>query len=95
MRLLPTTSDGSFGRVAEGVGDVKHDIVQAPTLRSLDAIHLATVALFDATLSGLITYDSRGDGVLTLLTRNQVRLLCQQAVSLAQGSSLTHLNLII
>lgn len=27
------------------------------TLRSLDAIHLATAALFDTTLSGLITYD--------------------------------------
>jgi predicted nucleic acid-binding protein len=28
------------------------------TLRSLDAIHLATAALFETTLSGLITYDS-------------------------------------
>ncbi len=27
------------------------------TLRSLDAIHLATAALFDTTLSGVITYD--------------------------------------
>ena len=29
------------------------------SLRSLDAIHLATAALFGNTLSGLITYDSR------------------------------------
>ncbi len=29
------------------------------TLRSLDAIHLATAALFADTLGGLITYDSR------------------------------------
>ncbi|MEA1904132.1 MAG: type II toxin-antitoxin system VapC family toxin [Actinomycetota bacterium] len=27
------------------------------TLRSLDAIHLATAALFESTLSGVITYD--------------------------------------
>jgi predicted nucleic acid-binding protein len=30
-----------------------------PKLRSLDAIHLATAALFGSTLSGLITYDDR------------------------------------
>jgi predicted nucleic acid-binding protein len=29
------------------------------TLRSLDAIHLATAGLFDTTLSGVITYDGR------------------------------------
>ena len=33
------------------------------TLRSLDAIHLATAALFETTLSGLITYDATMAGV--------------------------------
>ena len=40
--------------VLEGAGRLK------PTsLRSLDAIHLATAALFGITLSGIITYDGR------------------------------------
>lgn len=39
---------------------VLHDAgsLEPVTLRSLDAIHLATAALFEATLSGLITYDN-------------------------------------
>lgn len=32
-------------------------LLEPPTLRSLDAIHLATAALFEATLGGVITYD--------------------------------------
>lgn len=35
-------------------------LLEPVTLRSLDAIHLATAALFADTLGGLITYDSRG-----------------------------------
>jgi len=34
-------------------------LLEPVTLRSLDAIHLATAALFADTLGGLITYDSR------------------------------------
>ncbi len=34
-------------------------LLQPWTLRSLDAIHLTTAALFGDTLSGLVTYDSR------------------------------------
>lgn len=32
--------------------------MEPTTLRSLDAIHLATAALFGATLSGVVTYDA-------------------------------------
>jgi predicted nucleic acid-binding protein len=32
-------------------------VLEPPVLRSLDAIHLATAALFETTLSGVITYD--------------------------------------
>lgn len=45
-------------RVSSDVLDAA-GVLQPAMLRSLDAIHLATAALFDATLSGLITYDSR------------------------------------
>ena len=31
--------------------------LQPPELRSLDAIHLATAALFETTLGGVVTYD--------------------------------------
>lgn len=48
-------------RVSNDVLDAA-GVLQPATLRSLDAIHLATAALFDATLSGLITYDSRMAG---------------------------------
>lgn len=34
-------------------------LLQPPSLRSLDAIHLSTAALFANTLSGFITYDTR------------------------------------
>ena len=34
-------------------------LLQPPSLRSLDAIHIATAALFANTLSGFITYDTR------------------------------------
>lgn len=34
-------------------------LMKRDELRSLDAIHLATAALFAATLSGLVTYDAR------------------------------------
>jgi uncharacterized protein len=34
-------------------------VMKPDELRSLDAIHLATAALFETTLSGLITYDAR------------------------------------
>jgi len=34
-------------------------VMKPDELRSLDAIHLATAALFETTLSDLITYDSR------------------------------------
>ena len=34
-------------------------LLQPWTLRSLDAFHLATAALFGDTLSGLVTYDGR------------------------------------
>lgn len=33
--------------------------LEPPSLRSLDAIHLATASLFKDTLSGLVTYDGR------------------------------------
>jgi predicted nucleic acid-binding protein len=33
--------------------------MQPPELRSLDAIHLATAALFGDTLSRIVTYDER------------------------------------
>jgi predicted nucleic acid-binding protein len=32
-------------------------VLEPPVLRSLDAIHLATAALFGTTLGGVITYD--------------------------------------
>ncbi len=34
-------------------------LLQPESLRSLDAIHLSTAALFGDTLSGLVTYDGR------------------------------------
>ena len=34
-------------------------LLQPASLRSLDAIHLATAALFGETLTGLVTYDGR------------------------------------
>lgn len=34
-------------------------LLEPATLRSLDAIHLATASLFGDTLSGLVTYDRR------------------------------------
>jgi predicted nucleic acid-binding protein len=34
-------------------------LLQPASLRSLDAIHLSTAALFGDTLSGLVTYDGR------------------------------------
>ncbi len=34
-------------------------LLEPATLRSLDAIHLATASLFEETLSGLVTYDRR------------------------------------
>lgn len=34
-------------------------LLQPVSLRSLDAIHLATAALFGETLTGLVTYDGR------------------------------------
>jgi len=34
-------------------------LMEPDELRSLDSIHLATAALFAATLSGLVTYDAR------------------------------------
>jgi hypothetical protein len=34
-------------------------VMKPDELRSLDAIHLATAALFEATLSDLVTYDAR------------------------------------
>jgi predicted nucleic acid-binding protein len=36
--------------------------LEPATVRTLDAIHLATAGLFDATLSGVITYDDRMAG---------------------------------
>ncbi|MEX0865099.1 MAG: type II toxin-antitoxin system VapC family toxin [Acidimicrobiia bacterium] len=41
-------------------------LLESATVRSLDAIHLATAALFDRTLSGVITYDSRMAGAARL-----------------------------
>jgi predicted nucleic acid-binding protein len=34
-------------------------VMKPDELRSLDAIHLATAALFESTLSELVTYDTR------------------------------------
>jgi predicted nucleic acid-binding protein len=34
-------------------------VMKPDELRSLDAIHLATAALFETTLSDLVTYDAR------------------------------------
>lgn len=34
-------------------------VIEPASLRSLDAIHLTTAALFGETLSGLVTYDAR------------------------------------
>lgn len=49
-------------RVSDQVLDAA-GLLEPVTLRSLDAIHLATAGLFGNTLSGLITYDGRMAGV--------------------------------
>lgn len=45
-------------------------LIQPASVRSLDAIHLATAALFEDTLAGLVTYDLRMQGVARSLGWN-------------------------